>query len=194
MTLYRRILRSRRGASLTETLVCVLILALMAGVIMTGSRTVARVYQAHTFVSESATVSDTINTALSDVLRYAGVTASGDGTVGAYSSSSYGVENAQLQIYNGEILLSADTGENEKRLLNTATYSGLYVVKPTFVVSDDISATVSRILSGTPETFTLSVEDGTVTGAYRLYDPFSGSLSEITAFSFRPMDGITVNS
>ena len=181
-----RALHSRRGMTLTETLMVVLIIALLTLVIATGIMAAFHVYIQSTFASASQMVSDTVDLALSDVLRYAtDVETDGSGDVTAYTNSSYGVTDGKLHVGTdddrGLIYLryeGADSTENVL-LLSDLSYSGLRVVPDDY--DPDTGAD-----SGA---FDLRYIDGVFSGSYRLYDPVNSLLSDSFEFSFR-----TVNS
>jgi len=178
--------RRRRGMTLTETLVAVLIIALLTAVIATGIMAAFRVYIQSTFASASQMVSDTVDMALSDVLRYAtDVETDGSGNVTAYANTSYGVTDGKLRVGTdddlGLIYLKYDGADSAGNvlLLSDLSYSGL------LVVPDDYDPDTG-VNSGT---FDLRYADGVFCGSYRLYDPVNRLLSESFTFSFR-----TVNS
>jgi type II secretory pathway pseudopilin PulG len=64
-------LRSNRGLTLVEALVTVMILTLVSAAIATGLVVATRAQSESIFESESGLLANTINLALSDVLRYA---------------------------------------------------------------------------------------------------------------------------
>lgn len=183
--------RLRSGASLVETLVAVLILALLAGAIFTGSRAALASYQKSTFVSECQLVSDTVNNALSDVLRYASFTADEAGTVTSFANSTYGVGEGEgvLTVANGIFYLTAavDDPEDETqpinpaavRLLSEAAYSYLRVEPSDFSLGNSEAASIA---------LTLTESGGVVSGSYRLYDPVNQQLSEVYTFHFRSVN------
>lgn len=163
----RRNPRSRRGMTLLESLVAVLILALLAVTILAGGRTALRIYRQSTFASESRMLTQTINDALRDVLRYTTAVSTDDtGAVTSYTCPTYSVADGCLQVGTGteagQIFLDADGGT---RLLTTAAYSGLYV--------QDFSVTCDG------EYFTVT---------YALHDPLNNQTTDAAAFTCRGLN------
>lgn len=169
----KRKIFSHSGVTLVETLTAVLILALLSGIILVGSRSMLTVYQGHTFTNESAMVSDTINTALSDVLRYAVP----DGE--KYTNTVYQFSGSYLRIREGKIWLPGDG--KQTGLLNSGAYSSLYVLEGDVTEPPDDPINYS----GTVPLSTAADNPGVISGSYRLYDPFSGKLSDPITFSYR---------
>lgn len=64
-------LRNKSGLTLMEMLVSILILTMLVVGMGTGMNTALEVYKKSNFESKSATLADTVNTAMSDVLHYA---------------------------------------------------------------------------------------------------------------------------
>ena len=64
-------LRNKSGLTLMEMLVSILILTMLVVGMGTGMNTALEVYKKANFESKSATLADTVNTAMSDVLHYA---------------------------------------------------------------------------------------------------------------------------
>ena len=177
--------RGRAGMTLVETLTAVLIVALLTAVIAAGVTASLRIRAQSTFASESRTVSDTVDSALSDVLRYAvDVETDGGGAVTAYTSAGYGVTDGRLCVGTGDedrgmIYLNRGGAPGDVLLLSKPSYSGLRVVADT----DDPDA------GGGSDSFDLRYSGGVFSGSYRLYDPVGGLLSEPCEFSFRALNG-----
>ena len=64
-------LRSRRGLTLTETLVTLLIVSLVSGAVVTGVSSASKVYRQSVALSESHLLTTTLVQAISDELRFA---------------------------------------------------------------------------------------------------------------------------
>ncbi|MEY8354657.1 type II secretion system protein [Lachnospiraceae bacterium 54-53] len=180
-------LRGRKGMTLMETLAAVLIIALLTTVVLSGSQAAFRVYVQDTFASESQNVSDTINRALSDVLRYAvNIKTDSDGRVTAYTNSSYGVTDGLICLGQAssadEGLIFLDYyGEGDSGnilLLSDLSYSRFRVVP----------ADYDPDKSGDSSSFDLQYSGGLFTGSYRLYDPASQLLSDTFIFSLRAVN------
>jgi hypothetical protein len=165
-------LSGRRGMTLTEALTAVLMIALLTAVVMTGSGAAAGVYRQSVFFSESQTVSGTVDTALSDVLRYAtAVETDSEGNVDFYTSPAYGITDGQIRVgtdASDRGLLYLDGGAF---LLSDISYSGLRVRD--FTLKCDIPS-------------------GVFSGSYRLYEPDGDLTSGNCAFSFRAVNDLTV--
>lgn len=182
-----RRLCSRAGMTLVETLMAVLIITLLTSVIFIGSQAAARVTVQDTFAAESQSVADTINRALSDVLRYAeDITTDSTGRVTAYTSSEYGISDGSLRVGTGSedaghiylVYGSAGSADNLP-LLSNLSYSGL------MVVPEDYTPGSGADISG----FDLRYSDGVFAGSYRLYDSAHHLLSDSYEFSFRAVNG-----
>lgn len=181
----KRKLRSRSGMTIVETLMAVLIIALLTSTIVIGTQAAMRVTYEETFVAESQSVADTINRALSDVLRYAqNVTADGDTRVTSYSNAAYGVTEGAFRVGTGTKdaghLYLVYVGEGDSGnipLLSNLSYSNLKVVPADFTVG-------SSLESG----FDLHFKDGVFTGSYCLYDSARQLVTEPYTFTFRAVN------
>jgi hypothetical protein len=180
-------LTSQGGMTLFETLAAVAVLALLSSMILAGSQAAMSAARKNTFASECQTVSDTINTALSDPLRYAtDITTDGAGVVTAYTSPDY-------QISGGKITVGTDTDaegisnagliylDAGKLLLKGAAYSSLEVVPADFQAGDPLSGE-----------FLLNYDNAThvFTGSYKLYDPVSKLMSKTCSFTFQTVNSV----
>jgi type II secretory pathway pseudopilin PulG len=105
-------LRSRRGLTLVEALMTVMILSLISLAIATGLIVATRAQSQSIFESESGLVANTINLALSDVLRYAEYRGDISGTTNVnFSNSDYGLHiNGHLTIVDGLLVYTNGTG------------------------------------------------------------------------------------
>lgn len=181
----RNILGDSRGLTLVETLTAMLLISLLSVIILVGTQAAMRVNFQETFVAESQTVADTIEQALSDVLRYAiQVETDHSGTVTAYTNKAYGVYDGVLQVgtaYEDEgMLYLYYIGEGAAEnilLLSDLSYSGMMLVSPDYVPGDGIDSN-----------FDLHYSQGVFAGSYRLYLPRQGLLSEKFEFSFRAVN------
>lgn len=184
----RKKLCGKSGMTLLETLAAVAILALLSSMILAGSK--AAVYSArkNTFAAECQTVSDTINTALSDPLRYATAVTVDDGNaVKAYTNPNYQISEGKITVGTGTDaqgisnagLIYLDEG---KLLLKGAAYSSLEVVPA------DFQSGTAEI----PADFQLTYHNDTHTfsGSYKLYDPVNKLLSKTCSFTFRTVNSV----
>ena len=95
--------RSKKGFTFVETLVCVLIIALLSAVTLTGIRAAWSAHENALFESESEILANTINTALGDVLHYSVYESTSKGTDGIVN-----ISNQNYGILHGSILLGDD--------------------------------------------------------------------------------------
>lgn len=182
----KRKLRCRSGMTIVETLMAVLIIALLTSTILIGTQAAMRVTYQETFVAESQSVADTMNRALSDVLRYAqNVTTDDDTRVTSYSNAAYGVTDGMLRVGTGTKdaghIYLAYAGEGDSgniSLLSNLSYSNLKVVPADFTPGTSLS---SR--------FDLRYKDGVFTGSYCLYDSARQLVTEPYTFTFRAVNG-----
>ena len=109
-------LRSRRGMTLTEVLVALLILSLVTVGVAAGVGASVRVYRQATEASDAHMLASTLSTALMDELRYArDIQADG-----SFTSDTFG-EGVSVGLNDGYVEIG-----NEK-LLSEAAYAGLRV-------------------------------------------------------------------
>lgn len=117
-------LKSSKGFSLSELLVAVALLSIL-GVAVTVMITAGiNVYRDAAYVSESRTVQDTINMAVSDYLRYAKNFKDGDKSFAWADETG---NTMQCQIYLKDGFLFVKSGQKERRLLNEGAYAGMTV-------------------------------------------------------------------
>ncbi len=183
-------LKSRLGYTLTEAIVSVLIIALLAVALSSGLSVAMKVYKQSLFTSNSEILADTINAALSDVLRFASDVdtgtgsggSSGSGTTGGSSSGGSGASSESDKVHftnqqygavsaggwidtkDGYVYIFKDSADTTGALLvNTGAY-------------DDIKASdFEMTYDGTAKTFT---------GSYKLKND-DGSLVKDCSFTFR---------
>lgn len=182
----RNILGNSHGLTLVETLTAMLLISLLSVIILVGTHAAMRVNFQETFLAESQTVADTIEQALSDVLRYAvQVETDPSGAVTAYSNKAYGVYDGVLRVgmaaEDEGLLYLYYAGEGAAEnilLLSDLSYSGLKLVPPDYVPGDGSDRSE----------FDLRYSQGVFIGSYRLYQPRQGLLSEKFEFSFRAVN------
>lgn len=174
------------GMTLVETLAAIAILALLSSIILIGAQAAVLSARKSSFAAECQTVSDTIDTALSDPLRYAtDVTVDGDGNVTAYSNPNY-------RIADGAVTVGVNQGSagdlgliylaSGKLLLNAASYSHLVVVPENFSPGAPYSSNFKLTYNNSTHTFS---------GGYQLYDPIDKQLSGTYSFLFRDVNSVT---
>ena len=109
-------LRSRRGMTLTEVLVALLILSLVTVGVAAGVGASVRVYRQATEASDAHMLASTLSTALMDELRYArDIQADG-----SFTSDTFG-EGSSVEVSDGRITVGGE------KLLSDAAYAGLRV-------------------------------------------------------------------
>lgn len=183
-----RRLRGHGGMTLFEMLAAVAILALLSSMILAGSQAAMVSTRKNTFAAECQTVSDTINTALSDPLRYAtDITVDSGGSVTSYVNPDYQISAGKITVGTGTdaegisnaglIYLDAD-----KLLLKGAAYSSLEVVPTDFKIGT----------AAVPADFQLTYSNDThiFSGSYKLYDPVNKLLSKTCSFTFRSVNSV----
>lgn len=163
----RRKLKARKGFTLVELLVALMILALLTVAVATGTQAGAKIHQDARFASESALLAESLGNALGDILRYAvPVEPEGGGDVTAFKNESYA--------YLGECWIEADengrlvlSGGSALPLLGEGTYTNMAVTD-----------------------FELIYENGLFTGSYTIESTWGNPpfTKEIT-FAFRSLDG-----
>jgi len=160
----RRIPRRRAGFTLVEALVCILILNLLTLAVVTGTGAATQVYHKAVFVSESGLLADSVDTALSDVLRYATDPTVDNGTVR--------FDNANYSVSGGTILCSSDG-----RLELEQTQGGT----PVLLLSKGVYA--GKKLTD----FTLTYEDGAYSGSYTISSGSAGA-QQTETFRFQAVN------
>lgn len=174
------------GMTLVETLAAIAILTLLSSIILIGAQAAMLSTRNSAFTAECQTVSDTIDTALSDPLRYATeITVDDGGNVTAYSNPDY-------QIANGVVTVGVNPGStgdlgliylaSGKLLLNAASYSNLVVVPENFSPGAPYSSNFKLTYHNLTHTFA---------GSYQLYDPINKLLSGTYSFLFRSVNSVT---
>jgi type II secretory pathway component PulJ len=155
-------LRSRRGLTLVEAIVTVMILSLISLAIATGLIVATRAQSQSIFESESGLLANTINLALSDVLRYAEYE-SNIGTTNVYFSNndySLGLEG-HLTVEDG-ILVYRNGTTGGTPLVND--YLGLKM-----------------------KNWTLSYSGGVFSGGYELWDATDTIGRDDFTFAFKTL-------
>lgn len=172
--------RNQKGFTLVETLVCILIIALLSAVTLTGIRTAWSVHEDALFESESEILANTINSALGDILHYSSYDSSSTGTssVVLFTNQNYGILRGNIGVdrTTGRFFVKVtDTTNATKRvLINEKAYTNIKVKDFTMYFNN---------YNG------LDNVDYTYNGSYTLVGP-SGQEKKID-FVFRPVNGTT---
>ncbi len=141
-------LKTKKGMTLVEMLVTLLILVFLIVGIGTCMSSAIRIYDEATFEADSATLAGIVNNTLSDILRFS--TVRNDGTYIDYegtkrndltyvfTSTDYSIAEAYFIISenedrtNGVIQLGSLRNSNVRELINTGAYPNLMIDKATF--------------------------------------------------------------
>lgn len=158
-------LRSKKGFTLVELLAALLILTLMLSVVSAGISMAFTIYRKSLFISESETLSATVDTALSDVLRFAeNVATDKDGQVSMLTNDYYGISYSMIGIdSDGYIVYNTDL-----LLIGTGAYTSLRIKD--FSLQYDNTAHV-------------------FSGSYTIYNRKDTSMSKDFSFTFRSVAG-----
>lgn len=125
-------LGQKRGYSLLEALLAVLIISLIAVAVSSGLSAATKVYREAVFSSNSQILQDTINAAASDILRFAKDvnTVNGpDGGTVCFCNSEYGAvtDEGYIGEKNGYLYLFANSSDSGGLLVNTGAYDDMKV-------------------------------------------------------------------
>lgn len=128
-------LHSKAGMTLMEMMVSLLIMVLLVLAMGTGMNAGVRVYNDANFESNSASLAANINTALTDMLRYAQDLPKpepGEGPIPistfTFTNLEYGLRDASFTTTNGIIqIISQTNGFSPKALVNSGSYNKLEV-------------------------------------------------------------------
>lgn len=133
-------LKSKAGMSLMEVMVALLIMVLLVVGMGTGMDAGMRVYGDATFEANGATLAGYLNTALTDVLRYAqdiqSPAASGDPCT--FTNLELGLRNAYIEPNeNGILYIKSADGEDgfdPKALVSSGAYAKLIIKSGSFTL------------------------------------------------------------
>ena len=128
-TVMKKKLRSRRGVTLTEMLVTVIIIGLMTAGVAAGISASLNVYRESTQLSDAQTLSATLAQAVMDELRYATNVKDGDAPI--YDSMNYGEGATIAPNADGRLAV------NGIELVGSGAYNGLKA-KITYPFSSDV--------------------------------------------------------
>lgn len=167
--------RSRAGFTLVEMLVALALMILMTAMVTVGVSVGLQTYRQSTFTSQSAILSNTIDSALSDPFRNMTSASDENGTTVytiVYRDDAQGatIVDPQLKTNNGRLYI---VGKNlsgnaaEVTLLNGSAYADCAVT--------DVSLTLSA---------------GNASGTYKIQSTVDENLSKDYSFSFVPVSPI----
>ncbi len=121
--------KKNKGFTLVETLVAIVILLLMTAGLTVGISAAAKTYKQITFTNNSETLRDTINTAFSDVLRYARNIEVDDHVYFSTNDYQAGVISGYVTLDSeGKlIIVNRDDRSIQNSLMNDKVYAGLHL-------------------------------------------------------------------
>ena len=139
--------RASRGFTMVEMLAALLIVALLSGVVATGVGVAFNVQKQATFASQSAVLSDTINSALSEAYHTGYTDENGYHFIfqGARQDSSTGAPEVIFKTEGGKqvLYLTWNAGNKEARLLNAGAYADCEVTSGDFSAGSSGSYTIT---------------------------------------------------
>lgn len=159
--------RRNKGFTLVETLVSLLILLLISVGVTAGVGAAGRVYRSSLFASESELLSDTLETALSDVLRYSTVVNGASDPVTFRNPNYIDMADCSLSLTEGRIVLQPDGADPDAEgnpLLSDGAYSSMKITA-----------------------FTLTYDGETYIGSYTIESTAQTGLEKTCTFCFRPL-------
>jgi len=165
-----RKLRSRKGMTLLEMMVCVGMLAIIGAMLSSITAVGTHVYADSNFASETQTLASTIDIALSDVLNYAsGIEPRAGGTVTKFNIKKESAISATLKLDNSGYLCYTCNGDD-----NTPYYPVQPAAYGTILMKD----------------FSLTYSSGVFTATFSLVskDPAAADNTAKTyTFTYRPI-------
>ena len=131
-------LKNKAGMSLMEVMVALLVMVLLVVGMGTGMDAGMRVYGDATFEANGATLAGYLNTALTDVLRYAQDIKT-DGEKITFTNLELGLRNAYIAPdANGILFINSadgDDGFDSKALVSSGAYAKLIIKNDSFNLS-----------------------------------------------------------
>ena len=177
----RKQLNHRRGFTLVELLCAMLVMALLGMVVSVGISTAVRVQRESTFIAHSDVLTATLNTSMSDVLRFATVNTQktedrDDGHI-YFSNQEYMITDGYIFVDgDGRVGVHMnDTDDTVRYFISNGAYTGL-----------EVQAEGAASEGG----FSLSYDKNTrlFTGTYTVREKTSGDpLTKASEFAFRCM-------
>lgn len=146
-------LRSQSGFSLFESILALLIVVILTTGITVGVNAAQTIYQRSVFYSECQVLAATLDTALSDVLRFSSDVVEEDGVV-KFTNANYSVVKGHITRKDGWLYLNlsdekADTEEDAPLtlLLNGGVYSSMELTQFTMHYADSVFSGSYEIVS-----------------------------------------------
>lgn len=171
MKLFRK-LNSRKGFSLLESMAALMIVSILTVGIVTCTNAASRIYYKSLFVSEGDILAATIDTALSDLLRFSSeITVKKKGDEISFTNANYSIIQGHLFLKDGWLYINQtdtklDFAEDAPVavLLNNGTYSSMEI-----------------------SSFTLKYQDGVFSGTYEIKSKKDEALTKDYSFNFRTL-------
>jgi Tfp pilus assembly protein PilV len=158
------------GFSLFESMVALLIISILTIGITTAVNAAASIYKKSLFVSEGEVLAATIDTALSDVLRFSSSVSEEDGKI-QITNENYSVVKGHFVLKKGWLYLNltdekADGADDAPlvALINGGTYTSMKI-----------------------DSFTLNYKDGVFSGSYVIQSKDDSNLRKKYTFIFRTL-------
>lgn len=177
----RRKRNNRQGFTLVELLCAMLVMALLGMVVSVGISTAVRIQRESTFIAHSDVLTATLNTSMSDVLRFSSVNTQkteerDDGRI-YFSNQEYMITDGYIFVdTDGHVGVHMnDTDDTVRYFISNGTYTGL-----------EVQAEGAASEGG----FSLSYDKDTrlFTGSYTVREKTSGEpLTKTSEFAFRCM-------
>jgi len=162
-------LHDNKGFTLVEALAAVLAVILLAAILAVSLSAATQVFRKSVFVSESEILAASLNTELSNILRYSKGSVDGEGTV-RIANASYMAEDAYFvvddYVYLHEDAIDGTQDASSINLINRGAYTSL-VIKD-FLLQYNVTTHV-------------------YTGSYRIQMKDDPSLSKDVMFSFKSL-------
>ena len=163
-------LGNKRGFSLFESIVALLVISILTVGITTGVNAAVSVYKKSLSYTEAEVLATTIDIALSDVLRYSSSIdkkeEEGKEDVIHFTNANYGVINGYLCLRDGRIYLNQTFEEDDGAppLLNGGMYTSMKI-----------------------DSFTLTYKDEFFSGEYEVQSKENSTLNKSYNFCFRTL-------
>lgn len=161
---------NKGGFSLFESMVALLIISILTIGITTAVNAAASIYKKSLFVSEGEVLAATIDTALSDVLRFSSSISEEDGII-QFTNENYNVVKGHFVLKKGWLYLNltdekADDADDAPvvALLNGGIYTSMVI-----------------------DSFTLHYQDGVFSGSYVIQSKENSALRKDYTFYFRTL-------
>lgn len=140
-------LKSKKGFTLIEMLVCVVTLMLISLICTTGMNMASQSYNKSMFESNSQALEYMLNTSIGDMLRYSkDVTVEEDDIF--FTNEVYNINNGKLLVEDGYFTILRDKDTTQKALIVAATnyVGGMYIEGSSFTLEYDPS---TKVYTGT---------------------------------------------